>query len=101
MKALVGAFNQEKALVGAFSVIVETDCGTDGSFYSTTHVILPAQLAASVMERKTCLETRGREVTRKRLLIQRLRMAVVTMHDYVRRDAVVLPGDKRWTPSSL
>ena len=64
-------------------------------------IIIPAQLAASVMERKTCLETRGREVTRKRLLIQRLRMAVVTMHDYVRRDAVVLPGDKRWTPSSL
>ena len=25
MKALVGAFNQEKALVGAFSVIVETN----------------------------------------------------------------------------
>ena len=35
MKALAGAFNQEKALVGAFSVIVITDCGTDGSFYST------------------------------------------------------------------
>ena len=35
MKALIGAFNQEKALVGAFSVIVKTDCGTDGSFYST------------------------------------------------------------------
>ena len=36
VKALVGAFNQEKALVGAlvgaFSVIVKTD----GSFYSTT-----------------------------------------------------------------
>ena len=30
MKALVGAFNHEKALVGAFSVIVETDCETDG-----------------------------------------------------------------------
>ena len=30
MKALVGAFNQEKALVGAFSVIVKTDCETDG-----------------------------------------------------------------------
>ena len=28
MKALVGAFNQEKALVGAFSVIVKTDCET-------------------------------------------------------------------------
>ena len=36
MKALVGAFNQEKALVGAFSVIVKTGCGTDGPFYSTS-----------------------------------------------------------------
>ena len=36
VKALVGAFNQEKALVGAFSVIVKTDCETDGSFYSTS-----------------------------------------------------------------
>ena len=26
VKALVGAFNQEKALVGAFSVIVKTGC---------------------------------------------------------------------------
>ena len=31
MKALVGAFNHEKA-IGAFSVIVKTDCETDGSF---------------------------------------------------------------------
>ena len=31
MKVLVGAFNQEKALVGAFSVIVKTDCEADGS----------------------------------------------------------------------
>ena len=36
MKAVVAAFNQEKALVGAFSVIVKTGCGTDGSFYSTS-----------------------------------------------------------------
>ena len=36
MKALVGAFNQEKALVGAFSVIVKSDCETDGLFYITT-----------------------------------------------------------------
>ena len=35
MKALLGTFNQEKALVGAFSVIVKTGCRTDGSFYST------------------------------------------------------------------
>ena len=34
MKALVGAFNQEKALVGAFSVIVQL--GTDGALHSTT-----------------------------------------------------------------
>ena len=38
MKAVVAAFNQEKALVGAFSVIVKTGCGTDGSIYSTTAV---------------------------------------------------------------
>ena len=37
MKALVGAFNQEKALVGAFSVIVKTGCGTDGSIYGTNY----------------------------------------------------------------
>ena len=29
MKALVGAFYQEKALVGAFSVIVKTGCGME------------------------------------------------------------------------
>ena len=28
----VGAFKQEKVLVGAFSVIVKTDCETDGPF---------------------------------------------------------------------
>ena len=31
MKAQEGTLNQEKALVGAFSVIVKTDCETDGS----------------------------------------------------------------------
>ena len=35
MKALVGSLNQEKALVGAFYVIVKTDSETDGSFHST------------------------------------------------------------------
>ena len=35
-EALVVAFNQEKALVGAFSVIVKTGCGTDGALYSTS-----------------------------------------------------------------
>ena len=29
VKALVGAFNQEKALVGAFSVIVKSSCTSD------------------------------------------------------------------------
>ena len=38
MKALVAAFNQEKALVGAFSMIVKTDCETDGSLHSTTYM---------------------------------------------------------------
>ena len=35
MKALVGTFNQEKALVGAFSVIVKTGCETNGALHST------------------------------------------------------------------
>ena len=32
MKAVVAAFNQEKALLGAISVIVKTDYEPDGSF---------------------------------------------------------------------
>ena len=32
-----GAFNQEKALVGALSVIVKTDCETDWALHSTKH----------------------------------------------------------------
>ena len=35
MKVIVGAFNKEKALVGAFSVIVKTGCGTDGPICDT------------------------------------------------------------------
>ena len=35
-KAVVAAFNQEKDLVGAFSVIVKTGCVTNGQFYSTS-----------------------------------------------------------------
>ena len=31
VKAVVAPFNQEKALVGAFFVIVKTSCGTDGA----------------------------------------------------------------------
>ena len=50
MKALVGAFNQEKALVGAFSVIVKIGCGTDGSFYSTSPDTCPiTDVAAHIL----------------------------------------------------
>ena len=34
-KVVVAAFNQEKALVGAYSMIVKTGCGTDGSICGT------------------------------------------------------------------
>ena len=51
MKALVGAFNQEKALVGAFSVIVKTDCETDGSFYSTSIMFEIVQKYAQILDR--------------------------------------------------
>ena len=43
MKALVGAFNQEKALVGAFSMIVKTGCETDGALHSTSSYPSPLQ----------------------------------------------------------
>ena len=42
MKALVGTFNQEKALLGAFCVIVKTGCGTDGALHSTSFKLLNA-----------------------------------------------------------
>ena len=32
---VIGTFNQEKAFVGAFSVLVKTDCETDGALHST------------------------------------------------------------------
>ena len=34
VKVVVGAFNQEKALVGAFTVIVKTGFETDGALHS-------------------------------------------------------------------
>ena len=37
VKELVSAFNQQKALEGAFSVIVKTDCETDGALHSTNN----------------------------------------------------------------
>ena len=44
MKAVVATFNQEeKALVGAFSVIMKTDCETDGS---TAALVLSTGTAA-------------------------------------------------------
>ena len=43
MKAVVAAFNKEKALVGAFSVIVKTDYETDGSSAALTVTHLASQ----------------------------------------------------------
>ena len=58
MKALVDAFNQEKALAGAFSVIVKIDCETDGSEHCTALLIIKCKcgghspLAAVFVARK-------------------------------------------------
>ena len=35
----VSTFNQEKDIVGAFSVIVKTVCGTDGALHSPVHCL--------------------------------------------------------------
>ena len=53
MKALVSAVNQEKALVvGAFSVIVKTDCGTDGALH---RLVITARLAHCAGDKYTSL----------------------------------------------
>ena len=69
-----------------------------------------AGIAARVLERKTFLGNKEEQKVRKRweklhnnkilsdcprLLISNLKMAILTMYEYVRRNAVVLPGDKK------
>ena len=61
MKALVGAFNQEKALVRAFSVIVKTDCETDGALHSTSNY---GSMARSTGTPVRMTSTRQEDVTR-------------------------------------
>ena len=55
VKALVGTFNQEKALVGASSVIVKTGCGTNGSICGTTKF----QIKLSTVRASDSEESRG------------------------------------------
>ena len=55
MKVLVGAFNQEKALVGAFSVNVKTD----GSFTALVIVLFPSAFSYHLLLRFTSLQSRG------------------------------------------
>ena len=56
MKVLEGAFNQEKALVGAFSVIVKTGCGTDGALHSTGAHRVEGAVAQPVQEQQSVQE---------------------------------------------
>ena len=58
---MLSTSDQEKALVGAFSVIVKTYCETDGSFYSTNRGATPRQLGPRylvVHEYKCSITTR-------------------------------------------
>ena len=55
MKALVGTFNQEKALVGAFSVIVKIGCGTDGSICGAIWDTVLEVRCTSVLCTESCL----------------------------------------------
>ena len=41
VKVLVGTFNQEKALVGAFSMIVKTNCENRLIVFGTRHYLGP------------------------------------------------------------
>ena len=59
MSTYRGVFNQEKALVGAFSVIVKTGCGADGSFYSTIHFIQSQHLPSPALGLETAAAIAG------------------------------------------
>ena len=50
VKVVVGAFNQEKALVGAFSVIVKTGFETDGALHYYTALDLTLTLTISPLQ---------------------------------------------------
>ena len=50
MKALVGAFNQEKALVGAFSVIVQPVVEPMDHYTALVSTLPPPQLAVSLFD---------------------------------------------------
>ena len=74
-QALVGAFNQEKALIGAFSVIVKTDCETDGSSQELVTIFVtccpsPTLLATAPEQEVSCS---GSVVGRSRVGISMLR----------------------------
>ena len=61
MKAVGAAFNQEKALVGAFSVIVKTGCETDGALQSTSHIITATEDPGSPVVVSAGVERGGEE----------------------------------------
>ena len=66
MKALVGTFNQEKALIGAYSVIVKTGCGTDIALHSTSHnseTVADCQVPGCRVERATLHTPHTQNVT--------------------------------------
>ena len=50
VKVLIGVFNhdQEKALVGAFSVIVKTNCETDGSFAALVMIVTVSNVTSII-----------------------------------------------------
>ena len=72
MKAVEAAFNQEKALVGAFSVIVKTDCETDGSFYSTLGLYPQSSVRTVTIAAGVLRQWRAQELVQ--VLLQRLRL---------------------------
>ena len=69
MKALVGAFNQEKALVGAFSVIVQPVMEPMDRFTALIQARGDKMVAAITNQRKVLdqLERRTEEVQQRRL----------------------------------
>ena len=96
MKAVVAAFNQEKALVGAFSVITNLRM----ELFEALEVIPPHSVrhCISVCAGAGCRErarARDRGTVPVRLLLLLLRQGLVAGHRGAERGAAVLQGGRR------
>ena len=78
-------FYQEKALVGAISVIVKTGCGTDGAQHSTSSVF------KAICDRVKCQYVRFRSAMKNVAKSRMIKLLVGCLMNWKLRPAAMLP----------